>query len=56
MTDDDDPECLICGKVWATFRTFDGTRYVLERHNPDCPARPVRATLLPEPGPQGDAA
>jgi hypothetical protein len=55
VSDDDiDPECLVCGRAWETVRTFDGTVYVIERHRPGCPLT-IDPTLLPEPGPQGDA-
>jgi hypothetical protein len=51
--DDDEPVRCICGKVWATVRTFDGTLYVIQRHYPGCPLT-IDAALLPDPGPQGD--
>jgi hypothetical protein len=60
MTDDEPEGCTTCGRVWALVRTPDGTLYAVERHHLGCPLTPGPRTypwhLLPDPGPQGDAA
>jgi hypothetical protein len=53
MTGNGGPVCLLCGKPWV-FARYEGRVYVIPRHQPDCTL--ADPTLLPEPGPQGDAA